>query len=198
MKKNNTPGLPQLADLHHDIDKAFANDKLNLLLNQPPNIKWIKEHPFAKTKNDRNETVAARYVPIDKIEYLLTRIFQHWKVEILREGVMFQSVYVTIRLWYKNPLTGEWQFHDGCGAKSVQTDAGASAADLSKIKDHAVMVALPAAVSYAIKDAAEHLGALFGRDLNRRDIIMFKGSYSDDGQGEQQPQQFTQQSKRQS
>lgn len=178
--------LPTLKELHDDPEKAFKNDQLNLLLNQPPHNKWIKNHPLATVVNDKSETVKSRYIPIDKIEFLLTRIFQKWKVEIMREGVMFNSVYVTVRLWYLNPINGEWEFHDGAGAKSVQTDKGFSAADLSHIKDAGVQMAFPAAVSYAIKDAAEHLGTVFGRDLNRRDGIMFSGAYNQPEQPEKE------------
>jgi hypothetical protein len=39
-------------------------------------------------------------------------------------------------------------------------------------------MALPSAKSYAIKDAAEHFGAIFGRDLNRKDIIQFSGAHT--------------------
>lgn len=169
--------LPTLAELHQDIGEAKQIDKLNKLLNQPPHSKWVKKHPLAKTKNDKGETVPASYIPIDKIEHMLTYIFQEWHVEVIREGVMFNAVYVTVRLHLKNPLTGKWFYQDGVGAKSVQTDSGTSAASLANIKDAAVMMALPSAKSYAIKDAAEHLGKLFGRDLNRRNSVEFEGAY---------------------
>jgi hypothetical protein len=86
---------------------------------------------------------------------------------------------VTVRLHYRNPTTGEWSYHDGIGAAPVQTDAGKSAADLAAIKTRAVQIAFPIAKSGAIKDAAEHLGALFGRDLNRKDVVMFAGAYGE-------------------
>lgn len=168
---DNKKQLPALADLHHDIQTAFKQDQLNLLLNQPVPPAWIKEHPFAKN---------VKYIPIEKIEFLLTRIFQEWKVEVLAEGQMFNAVYVKVRLHYKNPLTGEWSFHDGVGAVDVQTAKGESAADLSKIVSNAVMKALPAAESYAIKDAAEKLGELFGKNLNRKDTMAFSGAYSNE------------------
>lgn len=160
--------LPTLAELHHDVSAAFKNDQLNALLNQPPHQAWLKKHPM--TKGD--------YLPIDKVEWLLTRIFQEWKVEIISYSQLFQSIAVHLRLHYKNPITGEWQFHDGVGASPIQTDAGKSAADLSAIKTSAVQIALPSAESYALKDAAEKLGTLFGKDLNRKDTVMFAGAYS--------------------
>lgn len=162
--------LPKIQDLHHDLQEAFKTDQLNLLLNQPPKKEWVKDHPFAKN---------VRYIPIDKIEFLLTKIFGEWKAEVLSEGQMFNSVYVKVRLHYKNPLNGEWSFHDGLGAVGVQTDKGASASDLSAIKQDAIMKALPAAESYAIKDAAEKLGTLFGKDLNRKDTLGFSVTYQE-------------------
>lgn len=171
-KASNTPAkLPTLADLNMAPEIAFKQDELNLLLNYDPPTSYVKEHPYAK---------GVKYLPIDKVEFLLTKIFQQWKVEITREGTMFNSVYVCVRLHYMNPLTGEWLSHDGLGAVGVQTDAGAAASDLARIKQDAIMKALPAAESYAVKDAAQKIGRLFGKDLNRRESIQFdrdKASY---------------------
>jgi len=160
--------LPKLVDLHHDVDIAFKNDQLNLLLNQEPPRSFLKVHPFAKN---------VVYIPIGKIEFLLTRIFQEWRVEVVNYNQLFNSVAVQVRLHYKNPLDGKWYSQDGLGAVGVQTDKGASASDLSAIKADAIMKALPAAESYAVKDAAEKLGRLFGSDLNRADSINFSGAY---------------------
>jgi hypothetical protein len=160
--------VPKLEELHFDVVKAFENDQLNSLLNAPCPPNWVRQNKYANNTN---------YLPIGRVEDMLTRIFQEWKVEVLAEGQMFNSVYVKVRLHYKNPLNGDWKFHDGLGAVGIQTDAGAKASDLNSIKQTAVMMALPAAKSYAIKDAAEHLGTLFGRDLNRKDVIEFKPAY---------------------
>lgn len=164
--------LPTLAELHYDVDLAFKNDAFKLLLNQPPVEKWMKQHPMVNSK----------YLPIDKVEFLLDRIFQEWRIEVVREGVMFQSVYVTVRVHYKNPVTGDWSSHDGVGAKAVQLDSGSIPSDLTKIKPEAVQMALPMAKSYAIKDACDHIGKLFGRDANRKGTIDFTGAY-----GKQEP-----------
>lgn len=169
MSKNPEKQLPTLQDLHHEAEAAFKNDQLNLLLNQPVPEKWIKQHPFAKN---------VTYLPIDKIEFLLTRIFQQWKVEVLSFSALFNSVAVHVRLHYLNPVDGNWYHHDGLGAVGVQTDAGKPASDLGAIKQDAIMKALPAAESFAVKDAAEKLGVLFGKNLNRKDTIAFSGAYS--------------------
>jgi len=161
--------LPTLQELHHDELTAFKNDQFNLLLNQPVPEAWVKDHPFAK---------GVKYLPIDKVEFLLTRIFQQWKVEVINYAALFNSVSVHVRLHLLHPLTGEWFYHDGLGAVGVQTDKGASASDISAIKQDAIMKALPAAESYAIKDAAEKLGIFFGKNLNRKDTVGFAGAYS--------------------
>lgn len=160
--------LPTLADLNKDIQAAFKNDQFNLLLNQQPPQTWVKEHPFAK---------GVKYIPVDKIEFLLTRIFQQWRCEVIEYKQLFNSVTCHIRLHYLNPINGEWSYQDGVAAVDVQTKAGASPAELDKINTNAVMKALPAAKSYALKDAAELLGELFGKNLNRKDVIAFSGAY---------------------
>jgi hypothetical protein len=161
--------LPTIQELHHDSALAVKTDALNTLLNSDPPSSWVKNHPFAS---------GVKYLPIDKVENMLSRIFQEWRAEVIEFKPLFQSISVQVRLHYRNPLTGDWNFQDGLGAVPVKTDKGASAADLSAIKNDAIMTGLPAAESYAIKDAAEKLGRLFGKDLNRKDTIAFQGIHA--------------------
>jgi hypothetical protein len=169
--------LPVLADLVGDEVDVLKNDQFNLLLNQSPPSAWIKQHPFIKVDVGQGKKEGLPYITIQRVEILLTAIFQEWKIEVIGYSQLFNSVSCHVRLHYKSPLDGSWKFHDGLGAVGVQTDKGEAAANLNAIKQDAVMKALPAAKSYAIKDAAEHLGKLFGRDLNRNDHIEFKPTY---------------------
>lgn len=169
--------LPTLQELSLDPEVAFKNDAFKLLLNSPPKERWIKTNPYANNSKD---------IPIDKVEMLLDTIFQRWKVSVLNTGTMFNAVYVHIRLEYVDPVTGEWMHHDGVGAKEVQVDSGSKASDMSSIKASAVTMALPIAKSLAIKDAADHLGKIFGRDLNRKDTIEFKPAYTEAAKNAQQ------------
>ena len=150
------------------IEEIKDSARLKFILNSTVNTKWLKTHPTAKN---------VKYLPIDKIEILLDMIFQEWRIEILNISQLAQSVCVTVRVHYKNPITGEWSFHDGVGASPLQTNAGKSAADLANIKNNAVQLAAPAAKSYAIKDAVEHLGKMFGRDINRSDTVGYEFLY---------------------
>lgn len=153
-----------LAELEKNQELARNQENLKVILNHKPREEWIKKHPFAKNVN---------YIPIGKIENLLDTIFLNWRVEVISVSPLFNSVAVQIRLHYVSPVTGEWSYQDGLGAVGIQTDKGKQASDLSAVKQDAVMKALPAAKSYAIKDAAEHLGAIFGRDLNRGEDYVF-------------------------
>lgn len=175
-----TKKLPALADLVGDEVDVFKNDQLNLLLNQEPPNGWVQKHPFVSVTDEVNGQKIKSplpYLTIQRVETLLTAIFQEWKTEVISSGQLFNSVYVHVRVHYKSPLDGSWKFHDGLGAVGVQTDKGEAASNLNAIKQDAVMKALPAAKSYAIKDAAEHLGKLFGRDLSRKDVVEFKPTY---------------------
>jgi hypothetical protein len=87
--------------------------------------------------------------------------------------VIANSVVVTVRLFYQDVLSNEMLWQDGIGAAPIQTDKGAGAMDWNATKNDAVMKAAPAAESYAVKDAAEKIGKLFGKDMNRADKIMY-------------------------
>ncbi len=163
-----TKSLISIVDDDVKIEKLVQRDQFLQVVNTTPPDAWLKEHPLAK---------GVKYIPIERIELLLTRIFQQWHVEIRREGQLANSIFVTVRLHYLDPLTNEFVWQDGTGAAPIKTDKGASAADMSSIKNDAVMTGLPAAESFAIKDAAEKIGRLFGKDLNRRDVAPFTPSY---------------------
>lgn len=137
-------------------------DEFNVLINQQPPAKWIKTNPFANN---------SKYLPIDKVELLLRKIYKDVDIEVLRESVMFNSVTVTVRVHYTHPVTGQKGFKDGVGAKQIQTKKGASPADFANINNNAVEMALPIAKTNSIKDACHTLGRIFGGDLNRKDIL---------------------------
>jgi hypothetical protein len=156
--------LPTLQELYSDPEGLVKTDALQVILNSQPPASWIKMHPFIK---------GYKYLPIDKIEYLLKRIFKNYRIEVLREGSSFNGVYVVVRVHYLNPISGIWDFHDGIGAAQLQTASGKSAADLANINNGALSMAYPLAKTVAIKDACDHFGTTFGSDLNRKDTIAF-------------------------
>lgn len=173
MEQNNL-NLPTIAELNEtNLEVAYKTEQLNLLLSQKPNPKWVKDHPYIKQEVN-GQKVPYKYLPIDKVEYLLRRIFKRYRIEITGQGSSFNGVYVTVRVHWWNPVTEEWDYHDGIGASQLQTAAGKSAADLANINNGALSMAFPLAKTLAVKDACDHFGDLFGANLNRRDTIDFK------------------------
>ena len=154
--------LPKIQDLYNDRGLAKAQDTFVTLMNQPPKAEWVKVHPFIK---------GYKYLPIERVEFLLKTIFKQYRIEVTGQGTAFNGVWVTVRVHYKDPISGEWLFHDGIGAQQLQTKAGTSATDLANINNGALSMAFPLAKTLAIKDACDHFGKLFGSDLNRKDEI---------------------------
>lgn len=160
------PKLPTIAELFSDsIQVAGKSEALNIILSTPPPEKWVKEHPVIKNY---------KYLPIDKIEHLLRKIFKKYRIEVIREGTAFNGVFVVVRVHYLNPVTGEMDFHDGIGACQLQTKQGTSPSDLININHGAISMAFPIAKTVAIKDACDHFGNIFGCNLNRKDTIPFE------------------------
>lgn len=154
-----------------ELVTLVKQDEFLGLVNMPAPATFVKDHPMAK---------GVKYLPIDKVEFLLTKLFQKWRVEILSEGQMLNAIYVKVRLHYYHPVNRAWEYQDGVGATAIQVDKGKNASDLGAIKSDAIQKALPAAESYAVKDAAEKIGRIFGKDLNRRDTLAFDPSYATD------------------
>jgi hypothetical protein len=163
-------GLITFSSLVSDLQQAAKEDKLNELLNTQPHESWLKKRPTGKGQG--------KYMPIEKIELLLTGIFQKWYVEVKMVQFIGNSVVVTITLHYWVPGFNDWRRTDGVGAAPLQGESGADATDASALKSAAVQMAAPMAKTYAIKDAAQSLGAIFGRDINRKGPAKFEGKYS--------------------
>ncbi len=156
--------LPKIRDIY-EVENVQKNDALMVLLNQPPLPVWVKKHPFISNY---------KYLPIERTEYLLKTIFKRYRIEITGQGQAFNGVWVTVRVHYLHPITGEWDYHDGIGAAQLQTKKGTSPAALENINNGAISMAFPIAKTVAIIDACDHFGKLFGSDLNRKDVIDYQ------------------------
>lgn len=134
----------------------FSGNELKKILQSTPRMEWTAKHPTGH-----------RYVPIDKVEDILDKIFDIWRVEILEYRVIANSICVTVRL-HCTTHDGKILMADGLGAAPIITKSGASPVDQSAILTDSVQKSLPAAKSFAIKDAAENLGRIFGRSVSRK------------------------------
>lgn len=157
--------IPTIKELTSDLVSAQKQDALSVLLNQNPIPAWVKTNKFANN---------AKYLPIERVEWLLAKVFKSYKIEVLSVQQLFNGVSVTVRVNYLNPINNEWMFHDGVGAAQIQTKKSASPADLMNINNNAITLCVPIAKTEAVKNACKSFGKLFGSDLNREDQITYE------------------------
>lgn len=154
-------------------------EQLNSILCSKPNMNWVKTHPYISNY---------KYLPIDKVEFLLRKIFKRYKIEITGNGQAFNGVWMTVRVHYVDPITKEWMFYDGVGAEELQLRAKTKDEkdmeiasgqkfrvpfSTENINTGAIKMAYPLAKTTAVKDACDHFGDIFGANLNRKDTVDF-------------------------
>ena len=128
------------------------------LMNTPPDEKWIK-----------SLAGGILYLPIGVIEQLLSIIYGRFRYEVLSYENNGEVVTASVRVHIFNPVFEEWEFVDGVGGSPLDKSQGSMA----------LALALPAAKTFAVKDAVEPLGKIFGKDLNRADQISYDGMKHD-------------------
>ncbi len=152
--------LITLEELHVGNDSAWKHDRLLTLLNSP--------FPAAFIKTNNNKP----YAPIGKVKFMLTAIFRLWRLEIVEVKQVLNSMQATVRLHYLDPIDEVWYWQDGVGADKIQIEAAPkgtpknSPIDFTKMTSDAIQKAAPSAVSYALKNAAQKIGTIFGGDLD--------------------------------
>lgn len=130
--------------LYSEIGYVGEIENLDEILNSEPKKEWLKEHPQVK---------GFMYLPIERVEFLLNRLFDNIKIEIRSVISAENRAVVTVRVNYGNGM-----FHDGVGAAQIS-------------KTQPAEMAFPLAKSLAVKDSCDFLGKIFGKDLNRsRDV----------------------------
>lgn len=148
--------IQQLYSAGVDLSLYSQSIQMTKNFNVSPPKEWVSKHKL--TKND--------YIPISVIEQLLDLFFPLWEIEVVNYNVILNSITVHIRLKVKYP-DGSIRVVDGLGAAPIQQESGSEINDTSSVKKTAIQISLPIAKSFALKDAADHLGKIFGRDLSR-------------------------------
>jgi hypothetical protein len=128
---------------------GYISDLPNLdeILNLEPKKEWIKEHPQVK---------GFMYLPIERVEFLLNRLYKNPQIEIRSVISTDTRAVVTVRVNYIN-RDGEKMYQDGIGAVNVN-------------KGQPAEMSFPMAKTLAIKDACDMFGKIFGKDLNRKEV----------------------------
>lgn len=137
----------QLEHLLYESRNPLAESDIREVLDSSPKKEWVDKI---------EELNGYRYLPIDKVEWLLSRLFDDWSAEIThiisseKKCIVGVSISYTIGTTkYKRPGVGS-------------CDIGGQFTSSS--------TAFPAAKSIAIRDAAEMIGNIFGANLNRKNV----------------------------
>lgn len=140
-----------------------------------PRKSWVKVNKYSQN---------AKYLPIRIVEELLTGIFPFWQVEqVGTPKILGNSVVISVNLKVYNPLINQWLSYAGVGAVPIELEkpgfnklgeqiSGArNNIDFEYINAKAMHKNVPAALSFAVNNAAKKIGKLFGSHLNSTETI---------------------------
>lgn len=137
-------------------DIALWNEALDV---DPP-AQWVK-------KNNGVE-----YIPIRIVETMLQTYYGTWQSEIVGEPKLIaNSIVVTCQIKVWHPVLQQWITHAGVGAVPVELAKGSSPMEIENLNKMAIQKNAPAALSYAVSNAAKKLGRIFGSHLNSYNAI---------------------------
>ena len=134
-------------ELYSGVGYLEEVDNIDEVLNFEPRKDWIKEHPQVK---------GFMYLPIERVEFLLNRLFMDVQIEIKQVISTETRAVVVVRIGYIN-RHNTYLSHDGIGAVNIT-------------KSQPAEMSFPMAKTLAIKDACDMFGKVFGKDLNRKEI----------------------------
>jgi hypothetical protein len=129
-------------------------------LNREPN-----PAEFDKTADGKAYTL-----PISFVEMTLDEIyFGMWELTDPSYQQIFNEVVGTATLTVKHPITGDKIRRVGFASIIITQDSGANLADFNSTKKkNALDLSFPKLKAEILKNAAQSLGKIFGRDINRK------------------------------
>lgn len=148
-----------------------ALEEFTRLINQPPPKEGIKATPDGKA-----ETLVVSYVEAKLDEVYL----RQWGASDVHIQIVANEILVWLTLWVIDPQTKLRIERPGFAAVQITVDKVPEeiykdaklrnqwALDLNNKKPNACYLSFPKAKSMAIKNAAQSLGVIFGRNLNRK------------------------------
>lgn len=137
-------------------------------LNREPNMAEVEKTPDGKAVS----------LPISFIEMTLDELyFGMWELSDVTYQQIFNEVVGTGVLTVKHPVTGEKIRRVGFASVVITQDSGANIQDFNSTKKkNALDLSFPKLKAEILKNAAQSLGKVFGRDLNRKKKDTFNPS----------------------
>lgn len=137
---------------------------------------------------DRTPDGKAKTLPISFVEMSLDELFLgQWGTEGFTSKVIANEVCGEIELWVIHPITGNRIVRTGAAGIIIQVDKAPEgmsnqernewALNPSNKKSNALDLGYPKLKAECTKNAAQSLGKIFGRDLNRKKADVFQAAY---------------------
>lgn len=135
-------------------------------LNREPDPREFQPTPDGK----------ARTLPISFVEMTLDELFfGQWETTEPKFQQVFNEVIGTVELTVWHPITGRKITRSGWASVVITQDKDAAVMDFNLTKKkNALDLAFPKLGAEAVKNAARSLGKIFGRDINRKEVDVFK------------------------
>ena len=150
-----------------EVKDGAVNPNIFLAKSDGQALVFIRKKPDNTKKREGIE-----FLPIGVIEKQLDILYGvgNW-VWRLRDGEprqILNSMVATGDICVWNERRQEFvPYMSGTGAQPLQSDKGKKVA-LDSLKNNAIQLAAPSASSYALSNAAQRIGRVFGRSLNGR------------------------------
>src|SRR6056297_2112446 len=141
-----------------DIQEVTSLYEFNKKLDVSPPAKWLENSPAGH---------GVKYIPIRIIETVLRTYFGVYQVEFASPvKLIANSVVAEVHLKVYHPVLKEWLCYAGVGAVPIQLQKGASVMEIDKMNKMAMQKNAPAALSFAVSNAAKKIGKVFGSEIN--------------------------------
>lgn len=155
------------------IEHFGPDEKTRLLLQDFTRRLNVEPDPreFGETADGKAKTL-----PISFVEMTLDELFGgQWELSDVSTTQIFNEVVGTGILTVWHPVTGRPLKRAGFAAVVITQDSGAALADFNMTKKkNALDLTFPKLKAEILKNAAQSLGKVFGRDINRKAKDVFR------------------------
>ncbi len=143
-------------------------------------IEELNQLPTQEMGNVRDNNP---YIVISHIEMCLDELFLgHWNTINFEYQQVANEIIGSIQLEILHPVTGVWLKRVGAGAVQIQQDKRASISSiLDTKKKNALEKGFPKLKAMCLKNAANSIGKIFGRDLGRKQVSEYDRTKKDGG-----------------
>lgn len=176
-EQNNEQGLQVTQQGEQSLQNATTNDEIRMKLQNFAQKLSFQPKPesIGETPDKKGKTILISHIETTLDEYY----FGLWKTENFRWSQIGNEVVGSIDLLVFHPVAGIWITRQGAASVVImvdkapdgmtQTERNIWALDMQNKKSNALDMGFPKLKAECIKNAANSLGSLFGRDLNRKE-----------------------------